>query len=210
MPVHPFIPVVNGASCELIYALAGDVSENVFHVTKGSPFTLANLQALRTAVNNWDAATGSTQRSNQAFLTRIRTKALDTNSSPMEDFTLPSPRAGAQGGFVLPPNVAFCVKLSTGLAGRSFRGRWYWGNLTTNWQADAGHTSVANANALAGFLTTLIANLATAGFTMVVVSYMSGGVWRSTGLATPITTAVSVDTAFDSMRKRLPNRGHAI
>jgi hypothetical protein len=206
---HPFIPVPNVASCELIYSHAGEINENQFHVSKASPFSLADLQALRTAANNWDSATGSTGRISSASLTRIRTKALDTNSSPLEDFSLPTPRPGTLTGVALPLNSAFCVKLATGLAGRSFRGRWYWGNLTHLSMADAGHLSLASATAYSGFLTTLKANMLTAGFTLVVVSYRTGNAWRATGVATPILTAVAVDTALDSMRRRLPGRGHA-
>lgn len=207
---RPFIPVPNCASCELIYSHAGEVNENVFHVQKGSPFSLSDLQDLRDSANSWDSATGSTGRISSASLTRIRTKALDTNSSPMEDYSLPTPRPGTLTGVALPLNVAFCVKLATGLAGRSFRGRWYFGNLTHLSLADAGHLSLASANAYAGFMTTLISDLAGDGFTMVVVSYMADGVFRDEGLPTEITTAVAVDTSIDSQRRRLPGRGHAL
>jgi len=206
---HPFIPVENAASCELIYSHAGEINENQFHVIKGSPFSLSDLQDLRDTANSWDSATGSTGRISSASLVRIRTKSLDTSSSPLEDYSLPTPRPGTLTGVALPLNSAFCVKLATGLAGRSFRGRWYWGNLTHLSMADAGHLSLASATAYSGFLTTLIANLATDGFTMVVVSYRADNAWRDTGLATEIISAVSVDTALDSMRRRLPGRGHA-
>lgn len=206
---HPFIPVPNAASCELIYQHAGEINENQFHVTKASPFSLSDLQALRGVADAWDAATNIAGRVTSASLVRIRTKALDTASSPLEDYSLPTPRAGSLGGVALPLNVAFCVKLATGLAGRSYRGRWYFGNLTSLSLTDAGHISLASATGYANLLATLLANLAAAGYTMSVVSYRTGNAWRTTGVATPITTAVAVDTAIDSMRRRLPGRGHA-
>jgi hypothetical protein len=205
---HPFIPVPHGASCELIYSDAGELSENVFHVTKGSNFSLADLQALRTTANAWDAASGANGRASNATLVRIRTKALDSASSPLEDYSLPTPRPGNIGGGSLPLNVAFCVKLATGLAGRSYRGRWYWGHLGAAVLSDAGHMAAASVTGYVGLLTTLIANLASAGYTMCVVSYRTGGAWRTTAVATPIITAVAVDNSLDSQRRRLPGRGH--
>lgn len=141
---------------------------------------------------------------------RIRCKALDSLGSPMEEYLLPSPRNGTGGGSVLPLNVAFCVKLSTGLTGRSQRGRWYWGNLSSGILIDAGHIAVANQTGYANVLNTLLANLATAGYTMVVTSYMTGGAWRSAGQNTPVVTCLAIDNALDSQRRRLPGRGHTV
>lgn len=207
---HPFIPAPNCASVELIYTNAGEVNENVFHVRKGSPFSLSDLQTLRGVVNSWDAATAAGGRASAATLTRIRTKALDTNSSPMEDYYLPTPRAGGIGVASTPLNVAFCCKLATGLAGRSYRGRWYWGNIPASFLADAGNLAHASAVGLTGFLNTLISNLNSAGYTMVVVSYYNNGAWRTTAVATPVTNAVAVDESIDSQRRRLRGRGHAL
>lgn len=207
---RPFIPAPNCASVELIYSHASEVSENVFHVSKGSPYTLAQLQALRATVNAWDAASGLTGRVTAAQLVRIRTKALDTNTSPIEDFYLPAPRAGSLAGNEMPLNVALCIKLSTGLAGRSYRGRWYWGHLSSLSLQDVGHVLPSSVTGYVGLLNTLIANLASAGHTMVVLSFRNNNAWRATAVATPILSAVGVDNSLDSMRRRLPGRGHAI
>lgn len=210
MPSRPFIPVPNTASVELIYQQIGEVSENVFKCYKGTPFSLSDLQALRGVVNTWDSATASAVRTSSASLFRIRTKALDSLGSPMEDYYLPTPRPGTIVGTNAPLNMAFCVKLGTGHSGRSYRGRWYWGNLTMNQTSDAGHMAVVSANLAVAALNTLVANLAAAGYTMCVTSYMTGGVWRASGLNTAITTAVATDTLLDSMRRRLPGRGHTL
>lgn len=206
---RPFIPVLNTASVELIYLANTQTLENIFHVKKGSPYSLADLQALRTIVNNWDAATWATQRSQFCTLQRIRTKALDSLGSPMEDFALPTPRGGAVGAGTLPNNVTFCVKLNTGLTGRCFRGRLYFpgitlGHLNTgnfNEIAAASGTSIVNA------LNTLLANLATGGHTLGVVSYRVNKAWRSSGVFTPATGWSSIDLHLDSQRRRLTGRG---
>jgi len=207
---HPFIPAPNTASVELIYQNASEYNENVFHVEKGSPFTLAQLQALRGVVNSWDNATGFNYRHTSATLVRIRTKALDTNTSPTEDYYLPTPRGGAVGGSAVPLNVAFCVKLATGLAGRSYRGRWYLGNLGSAQISDAGHILNLTVVAFPAALNTLIANLAAAGYTFVITSFYNNGAWRTTAVNTPVISAVAVDNAIDSQNRRLPGRGHSI
>jgi hypothetical protein len=205
---RPFIPVPNCASVEMIYSLAGEIVENIFHVQKGSPFTLAQLQALRAVVDTWHNAQYKVEVSNIAILQRIRCKALDSLGAPMEDYTLPTPRAGTLSGTNLPNNCTWCIKLSTGLTGRSFRGRWYIAGLTTAYYgADVNHVSTVAVTNVIAVMTALITALVAGGYTLGVVSYMTGGAWRSTGLFTPATGWVAVDTNLDSMRRRLAGRG---
>jgi hypothetical protein len=193
---------------ELIFSWNGEICENVFHVSKGSPFSAGDLVALRTVVNTWEAAQYTLFRSPAALLTRIRTKAMDTASSPMEDFALPVPRAGTQIGTALPNNVTYCLKLSTGLAGRSYRGRWYLVALTsTYYGADTNHISAAVSTNLVAMLTALKTALTAGGYTLGVVSFRADHAWRSTGVFTPATGFVAVDLALDSMRRRLAGRG---
>lgn len=205
---RPFIPVVNCASVELIFSWNGEVCENIFHVSKGSPFSAADLVALRSVVNTWDSGNYTAYRSPAAVLTRIRTKALDTASSPMEDYALPTPRAGTQIGTALPNNVSYCLKLSTGLAGRSYRGRWFLVGLTsTYYGADTNHVAAAVSANLVAMLTNLKTALTAGGYTLGVVSYRASHAWRAAGVFTAATGFVAVDLAIDSMRRRLAGRG---
>jgi hypothetical protein len=206
---RPFIPAPNCASIEFIFSSNAELVENTLHVQKGSPYSLSDLQSLRGTCNTWDSATGFQMRSTAVTLVRIRTRALDTASSPVEDFSLPTPRAGSQGGTLFPNNVTFCFKLPTGHAGRSFRGRWYMVGLTTaGIGVDANHLGAVAASVFQGYLNTLITNLASAGHTVVVVSYRADKAWRTTALATTALPFVYVDTAYDSQRRRLTGRGH--
>lgn len=208
---HPFIPVANTASVELIYSLAGEVNENIFHVQKSTPYSLTDLQALRGVFDSWDSVTNNALRSGSATLIRIRSKALDSNASAMEDYYLPTPRAGTNtAGNVMPLNVCIAVKLATGVAGRSNRGRVYLGNLQSGLLADAGHITSGFGTTIIAAYNTLISNLATAGHTLVVTSLRNNGAWRITGHNTPVTGPVLTDLSLDSQRRRLPGRGHAI
>lgn len=203
-----FIPAPNCASVEIIFLQNGETCENQFHVHKGSPYSLTDLQAVRTIVNNWHNTNLSTIQGSVVSLVRIRTRALDSTSAPLEDFPLPTPRPGLQGGAGLPGNVTYCVKGSSGLIGRSQRGRYYHIGLTTlfygtnpNFISSGASGGVVNA------LNALITQLAAGGHTLGVVSYQHDHAPRSSGQFTAITSWVAVDLAFDSMRRRLAGRG---
>jgi hypothetical protein len=206
--VHSFIPVPNVARAELMYQMAGSTVENVINVQKASPFSFSDLQALRGVIDTWDSTTWKNSRGPHCVLFRIRTKALDTASSPEEDYYLPSPRAGTLPGAGLPGNVTLAIKLQTALAGRSFRGRWYLTGITTiNYGANVNEYDTASANAIVSWLNALRTALATAGYTLGVVSYYHSHAWRTTGVFTPAIGYTIVDYHLDSMRRRLTGRG---
>jgi hypothetical protein len=207
---RPFIPVANCASVELIYSLNPVTYENVLHVKKASPYTLADLQAVRAIVVSWDSATGKTIRTAGSTMVRVRTKALDTLGSPFEDYSVPSPVTGTHSGSVnLPQNVAYAIRLATGLTGRSYRGRVYVGGLNGD-QASGTTVGVINTAARDAILTaynTLMTSLASGGHTLCVVSYRTGKAWRAAGVATTVQTITAADLNLDSQRRRLPGRG---
>lgn len=205
---HGFIPVPNCARIEFIYRCNGVIMENVINVQKGSPYTLAQLQSLRATCITWDAAQQTAKQVTGCSLIRVRTKALDTNASPMEDYTLPTPRAGTDNSQALPGNATFAIKLSTGLAGRSFRGRWYVVGIGTVYLgATANQVNTTPANNYVTSLNALQTALASAGHTLGVVSYRHALAWRTTGLFTASTGYVLTDYNMDSMRRRLTGRG---
>jgi hypothetical protein len=206
---RPFIPVANVASVELIYSQNAQVVENVFNVQKGSPYTLSDLQAVRTIFNSWDNATWAGARGTGCSLVRIRTKARDTNSSPMEDFPVSPARAGTVGGAMMPGNCTFSLKLATGHQGRSYRGRIYLVGVTTA-LLNSGNYNLfdpTSASNIIAKLATLITNLATGGHTLGVVSLMADKTWRTAGVFTQATGFTAVDYNVDSMRRRLTGRG---
>lgn len=205
---HPFIPVPNCASVELIYSFNGVTCENQIHVQKGSPYTLAQLSALRVIVVNWFNTTGKALSVSQVGLTRVRSRALDSVGSPVEDFTVSPIIYGTSGNSPLPGNATLAIKLGTGLAGRSFRGRWYVVGLGAgNYGSDANNIAAGWVVNWVGYLNTLMTVLAAGGNTLGVVSYRTGGAYRVTGLFTAAIGWVAVDGHIDSMRRRLTGRG---
>lgn len=203
----PFIPAANCARVDLVYSIGGVTCMNVFHVRKGSPFSLADLQALRGVVDTWDNATWKTARATACTLVRIKTKALDAEDSPFEDYFLPTPRAGTRASGALSNNVTFCIKLASNQIGRSARGRWYCVGLSSDSVASPTTMNTTVANAFVGYLQTLKTNLAAAGYTMTIVSYRHDKAWRAAAATYDVANIVAVDYNIDSMRRRLAGRG---
>ncbi len=211
MPSRPFIPAPNCVSIELIYYSFIVVCENVLHVELPDPASLADLQAIRAVVDTWDSGNWKNRRPGGVSLARIKCKALDTNSSPVEDYPLSPIRAGTQGAATCPLNVTFCIKLGTGIIGRSYRGRLYTPGVVPGNLVNVNTMDASEANAIITSLSALKTALAAASpsATLVVLSYRHNNAWRSTAVATPVSTISYTDLAIDSQRRRLNGRGIA-
>lgn len=212
---HPFIPAPNTALVELVYTFGGEIIENTFHVQKGSPFTLAQLQALATAFDTWDS-TGANKwqavRPIGCTLIQVKTKGLDSQAAPVWIYTLPAARNGSLNALPMPGSVTFCITLQTGLAGRSQRGRIFAPGLIVS---DVGNTpnnniiSSGRANGYVASINALIAQVAAlgAGYALVVTSYYNNGAWRTTASNTPVTNAAYADLKVDNQRRRTRTGG---
>lgn len=208
---RPFIPVEHTCSVEMIYSNTPVIMENVMHVQGATAWSLSDLQTLRGVFNSWDQTYWASQRSGGVTLVRIRTKGLDTDHEPMEDYVLPVPRPGGQGGTNLPNNATFCIKLASGLAGRSQRGRLYFIGLNSNALTAPNEVGAGFATALCVYLGNLKTMLAAANpnWKLVITSFRTGGAWRTAGQNMAVDTFVAVDYHVDSQRRRLTGRGRA-
>jgi hypothetical protein len=205
---RPFIPVPNVASFEMIYNVNGIIAENIIHIRRADPYTLADLQDMREVINDWDSDSWKNLRATSVYLTRIRGKALDTEASPVEDYPLPTARPGTSDSRVVSQNVTFCVKLSTGLTGRSQRGRLYViGMMESALAANTNQVTSVYAGLVVTYLNDLLDRIADADGTLGVVSYRHDGEWRAEGQFTPAVNWVAVDLNVDSQRRRLTGRG---
>lgn len=209
MPSRPFIPVPGVVKVQLIYTLHAQRIENVFNVRSGAGLGSADLDRIQGVFATWWTNTGRLQCTNQLSLTLMVLDALDSVSGLHREYTTGWTAAGGNANQCLTTGQACAIKLATGLRGRSFRGRIYWPGIPTNMiTANTGQITAAYRDALAASINTLRTSLTadSAVDTLVVVSYMANGLWRTTGLATTVTSA-SAHLNLDSMRRRLPGRG---
>lgn len=203
----------NGIRAELIYIANGQRLENVYHFTKGSPATGADLEALRAILVNWENVNAKTQRAANYSLVLVELTALDNASAPFLSSATGLPIVGTFAGAALPAFVTVAIKHSTGKSGRSFRGRTYWLGLGQGHLLNNDTVIPASAAALAAGYNTLRSNAAAGGFTFVVNSMYSGvvivggrrrAIPRAAGVMTAITQStceIGVDT---NRHRKLP------
>lgn len=205
---RPFIPAPNQAAVEFIYAGLSQRMENQWHVSKGSPFTLAELQQLRAIFNQWDIDWWRIFRSSSVNLVMIRSRGLDTLASPLEEYTTGLPRAGSYPGTLLPLNVTCAIKMTSGNVGRSTRGRVYLPGLTTS--GVTGQTVIPGGYDNAGpAIMQLVSRIQAwdASWHLCITSYRFNKAWRVAGVPYTVTSASISDYNVDSMRRRLTGRG---
>lgn len=203
----PTIPVPNGVMVEMIYTYNGQRMENVYYVSKGSPASAGDLVAIATVFKDWENVTARILRHGSCSLVLISLHALDSAGSPAYDLPVSPPLAGTQGNMAMPSYVTIAVKHTSGLGGRSYRGRSYWIGLASGYVTSTDLVTIAFSNSVTAAYNTLRANLATAGWTMEIVSRYSGidsdkkPIPRVSGIMTPI-LASQCGIGLDTQRHR--------
>jgi hypothetical protein len=204
---RPFIPVPNVFKVQLVYTLYSQRIENVFNVRSGGGLAVADADRIQTVFSTWWNTNARPQVSISTSLVLMVFDALDAAASLHKEYTTGWTAVGSNGSAALPGGSTTSIKLATGTRGRSYRGRIYWPGLPAA-NVTAGLISTAYRDALATAVNALRTSLAAdvASDKLVVVSYCANGVWRTTGVATEITSA-SGHTLVDSQRRRLIGRG---
>jgi len=111
---------------------------------------------------------------------------------------------GTAAGAPLPNNVTFAVRRTSGLTGRSSRGRIYWMGLVAG-HLDANENFITStvANAFAALCDEVTLAIASSGATEVIVSRYSEGVLREFGVTFPVVGYSWSDLRVDTQRGRL-------
>lgn len=138
---------------------------------------------------------------------KVETRALDSAGAPVWDLIPVTNQFGTAGGVGYPAYVAMCIKHTTGLGGRSYRGRTYAAMFPTATAATIDTMGAAIALQWTTAFTNLRTLTAAGGFTFVVNSMYSGvaangrAIPRAAGLMTPI-IASECGIGFDTQRHR--------
>lgn len=203
---HDFIPAADTARVDLVYSSQGNTLMNVIYFRRAGGFDAGQLEALAEAtIAAWDDNIKALTTANVS-LNLVRATDISSEGAAGVEVSA-GPLAGTNTtGINLPLNVTVVTKFSTGLTGRSHRGRIYFVGLN-------GSEIVANALASGvaatintawtsffGDITTLAAD------EHVIVSLCNNGAWRTAAEVTPVTN-YSTNGDLDSQRRRLNTRG---
>lgn len=206
---HPFIPVPGVFKLALNYTLHGQQLANVMHVKSGGGVLTADADRISAVVANWWNTSARAQCSSQTALVKIVLDALDAEASLHKEYTTGWTAGGNSASPVQSSGVTACFKLSTGIRGRSYRGRFYWpGIKSDSINLNLSQLNAGSRDAYVASLTALRTGLTgdSAGDKLVIVSYCQDKAWLTTGIWTEV-TGVSGHLQLDSMRRRLPGRG---
>lgn len=201
------VPTANGIKAAMIYTYNSQRLVWVFHFTNGAPATLANLQALATYLQGWDNTYIKPFRVTTSNWVKCETRALDGPGSPVWDLVPVVNQLGTAGGVGFPAFTALCIRHTTGLGGRSYRGRTYACMFPTAAAATVDTMSTGVAASWTTAFNQLRIGAAAIGFTFVVNSMYSGvdsngrAIPRSFGVMTPI-IASEAGIGFDTNRHR--------
>lgn len=202
---EPFIPFTNVAKVDMCWSQLGQRTMNslYFRHTSGA-IDEADLTALAESMAGWYALNLQDSINVSTSLRLVRVTDLTTETSAGVEYNPGTGQEGTAAGQACPNNVALVVKITTGLRGRSYRGRVFQGGIPVSaLNGNEVLTAYANAINVAYF------NLITeppADWELGVASRQHNMVRRTTGVFTPAISC-SVDLAIDSQRRRLEGRG---
>jgi len=200
-----FVAVPNTVLVEMIHFNSTTVqyAENTLYFENSGGWDATSAGDLADALSDWWESTLGEQASPTWELSTIRVTDLSSATGFVVEHFPGLTATGASAA--LPGNVTVAISFRTESRGRSYRGRNYFIGL--------GEGSVTNDTVNSGIVTALVdayealaASVAALGAVHVVVSRVSGGVERETGVTTPV-TAYRVDSTVDSQRRRLAGRG---
>lgn len=204
----PFVPTANVISVELITLVNGQLVENVWNVLSGTtPVAEAALDRIQAKFEVWRVASLRARQGTACVAQKWALRDLTSEASFAKEYPVTANAAGTIANSILPNNCTIAIKWSTGLAGRSFRGRTFHVGLTLG-QYNSNLINTGEQASLITCYTALRTGLLGGGTTdtLVVLSKWEDGALRSAGVATPI-TGVTVEANLDSQRRRLNTRG---
>lgn len=200
-----FQAVPDTVEINMIFTQNGITAQNVFYAERGGGYILSHLEDLAAAIDAQWQGTWRDQQPDEVTYLRTEVRGLSVENDLIAiDST--STNNGTHVGDAMPNNVTFAVKKSSGLTGRSARGRTYWIGVprTELLAADENEVEPAYvAEMIASIDSIRIAISGVSTWDPVLVSRFSGGVARAEGVTFPWVDTVSVNNRIDTQRGRL-------
>lgn len=202
---HDYIPVEATVKVEMIYTTPGGSAENTLYFKHPDGWSAEEAALLAADIAGWQDTSLAPLQSNQVALRLIKVTDLESETGFAIDVAVTPTQAGELTSPILPGNVTGAIKFGTNARGRSYRGRNFVLGLTeAEVVGDTIDLTVATAYEIAYGV--LLDAIDRSGTQHVVVSLCHDGVWRTTGVATVI-TSYSMEQTVDSQRRRLAGRG---
>lgn len=201
-----FQPVVDTAEINMNYTLNLEAVQNTYYARLPGGYTQTDLQQLADKVDLAFPAAMQPQHPPEVTYVKTEVRGLAFENDLVAESAV-STGVGTAASVALPNQVTFAIKKSSGLTGRSARGRNYWVGIPRN-QLDGTNESFI----LATYAVSVVASIefvrtsiATVGlWEPVLVSRFGAGVKRPTGLVFAWVSTSNVDLRVDTLRGRLP------
>lgn len=203
-----FVPVPNTVSVFFEHAGPDNVIVgNVFNFLYLDPpiISAAALNALGAELVTWWDAFMQPVKTAGYTLTRLLMRDLTDSNSFQVNYDTGLPLSGTLTGNSMPTNVAWSIKLGTGMAGRSRRGRIYHFGMSEDVVSGNFMDATHAATVLAAYEALLTDTGVLNDWRWVVVSRQQDEAPLLVGQTYPITDISAVDLRVDTQRKRLPD-----
>ncbi len=201
-----FQPTPGTARLAVVYSRGGVLMVNVLHFFRDGSWGAQELGLLLDAVSGvW----GTEVMPNLSNTVRVEQYEARGLRSQIDDYAIlipDPPHVGARPGDLTPGNVAFCITHATGLAGRSARGRTFFGGFSED-DISGDSISLQRAQALRSALFSMRSAALGVGWVPVVVKRYENKSLLPQAEVIPVTGYRFADTTLDSQRRRLSGRG---
>ncbi len=202
-----FRPALGVARVEMIYDLAGEVVENVYHVWNGAnaAWTLVDLLALANRFVAWETTFARAERTVNCSLEVVKATDLTSLSGLQGVVNLITGIPGLWAGDSLPNHCTLAVKASTARGPRGSQGRSFWVGLAET--MSIGNTlEVTTVQNIVSNLNALITEVSglNASYALSVLHSKLSGAFLNPRIPTAITSFGARDNSIDSQRSRLP------
>lgn len=201
-----FQAVPETVEIDRIYTLNGVLVQNVYYAQLSGGYGQADIQALADKIDLVFPTTFVTEHPAEAIYVRTEVRGLaDPNDIVAEQGLSNGP--GTHPSVALPNNVTFSIKKTSGLTGRTARGRTFWIGVPTNILQAANENLVTGvwAAGVVADVDWIRTQIATVGlWEPVLVSRFLDKVKRPTGVTFPWTGTSNIDLQVDTHRGRMP------
>jgi len=202
-----FQAVPDTVEIDHIFTLNGITVQNVYYAKLPTGYAQADLQAMADKIDAIFLTTYVTEQPPEVAYVKTEVRGLAFINDLVAEQNAGA-GVGTHTGAAFPNNVTFSIKKTSGLTGRSARGRTYWIGIPDN------EVQVANENLLkvayaaqivadVDFVRTEISGVGL--FEPVLVSRFLDKVLRSPAVTFAWTGSTNVDLRVDTQRGRLPN-----